>query len=71
MVLIELFVTGVIAVDANPVHGAAVTNLQFADDRDIIFTLAGDDTRTAAGAHIKIDRHAPLIFPFERRMTIK
>ena len=48
-----------IAVDSQPVHFATAQNLLLADDRDVIFRLAGDDTGIATDARIQIDRHPP------------
>ena len=52
-------------------HGAAVADLQFADDRNVVFRLAGDDAGAATGADVEIDRHAPLLRGSERRMGVK
>ncbi len=51
--------SGVIAVDAQPVHDAAVEHLVLADDRHVVLGLAGGDTGLAADAGIQIDRHRP------------
>ena len=48
----------VVAIDADPVHFAAAHHLLFADDRDVVLRLAGDDARVAADAGIEIDGHA-------------
>ena len=50
-----------VAVDADPVHLAAVQHLLLADDGDVVLRLAGDDARPAAGAGGQIDRHAPAV----------
>ena len=52
-------------------HGAAVADLQFADDRDVVFRLAGDDAGAASGADVEVDGHSPLLRRFERRMAVK
>ena len=62
--------TGVIAIDPNPVHRPAMGDLQFADNRDVVLRLAGDDTGAATSADIEIDRHAPLLGRVERRMAV-
>ena len=51
-------------------HGAAVTDLQLADDRNIIFALAGDNAGAATGADVQVDRHAPLLRRLERRVGV-
>ncbi len=51
----------VISVDAQPVHVAALERLLFADDRNIVFRLAGDDAVVASDAGIQVDRHAPRV----------
>src|SRR5207244_13506627 len=60
-VLVVRLPAGVIAVDADPVHRTAVRHLQFAYDRDVVLSLAGDHTRAAPGAHIQIDIPSPLL----------
>ena len=52
-------------------HRATVADLKFADDRNVVLALAGDDARAAAGAHIQIDRHPPLLIGGQRRMRVK
>ena len=54
---------GVVGVDTEPMHFAAVDDLFLADDRDVVFRNAGDDARVAAGARVVIDRHAPFVIP--------
>ena len=49
-----------VAVEANPGHVAVFADLVFADDRDIVFSLAGDNAGVATRAGIEIHRHAPL-----------
>src|SRR5207253_1982339 len=70
LVLVVAMLTGEIAIDPQPVHRPAMGDLQFADDRDIVLRLAGDDARAAAGAGIQIDRHSPLLRRLQRRMTV-
>ena len=65
------FSLAIIAIDPQPVHRAAVGHLQFADDRNIVFALAGNDAGAAASADIQIDRHAPLLGRLQRRMSVK
>jgi hypothetical protein len=43
------------------VHFAALGDLFLADDRDVVFRLAGDEAGVAAHAGGKVDRHAPLV----------
>ena len=50
---------GIIVVDANPMHLAARAHLVFADDRNVIFGLAGNRAGIAADAGVEIDHHAP------------
>src|SRR4029077_2115399 len=47
----------VITIDADPVHFAAAHNLIFADNRNVVFRLARDDTSVAAVAFIQVDGH--------------
>src|SRR4051812_40420764 len=55
--IVEL--AGEIAIDTQPLHLAAPPDLILADDRDIVFRIAGSDTGIAADAGIEIDHHAP------------
>ena len=48
-----------IGVNANPVHLAAAHNLLFANDRNIVFRLAGNRAAIAADAIVEVYRHAP------------
>ena len=52
-------VVTVIAVNPHPVHLAAAPHIVFADNRDIVFGLAGDDTGVATNALVEINRHPP------------
>jgi len=54
-------VTTVIAIKAHPVHLATITNLLFANHRDIVFSLAADHTCIASGTGVKIYGHPPLV----------
>src|ERR1700722_980735 len=55
-----------ISVDADPLHGAAFHDLLFADHRDVVFGLAGDDAGIAANTFVQIDGHTPgIAFLFE------
>ena len=54
-----LEVAGVVAVDPQPVHLAAVEDLLLADHRNVVLGLAGDDAGVAAGADVLVDGHAP------------
>ena len=59
----------IIAVDAQPMHLPAAGHFGFADDRNIVFRLAGDDAGVAADAGVHIDGHAPgVAFVFEARI---
>ena len=62
MVLVVGLRARVVAIDSNPMHGATMADLQFADDRDVVFRLAGNDTGAATGAGVEIDRHPPLLW---------
>ena len=55
-----------VAIDAQPVHLAPRFDLFFADDRDVIFRLAGDDAGVTADTGVQVDAHAPGIIPFGR-----
>ena len=70
-ILIEILFVGEIAIDPHPMHGAAVRDLKFADDRNVIFALAGNDARAATGADIQIHRHPPLLRRGHRRMGVE
>ena len=50
---------GIIAVDAQPMHDPLIEHLILADDRHVVFRLAGDDAGLAADAGVQIDRHRP------------
>src|SRR5690606_6565930 len=49
----------VIAVDANPVHFAATDNFLFADNRYVVFSLAGDGTSVATDTGVQVNCHRP------------
>ena len=51
----------VVAVDADPVHLAALVDVLLADGGDVVLRLAGDDAGAAAGALVEVDRHRPLV----------
>ena len=56
----------IIAVDAKPMHLPAAGHFGFADYRNIVFRLAGNDAGVAADAGIHVDGHAPgVAFIFE------
>src|SRR5262249_42200465 len=63
LVLIETMLASEITIDPHPMHGPAMGDLQFANDRHVVFGLASDDARAAASTNIQIDRHAPLLGP--------
>ena len=48
-----------VALDADPLHLAALRESLLADDGQIVLGLARDHARLAAGAAIEIDRHGP------------
>ena len=48
-----------VALDANPVHGAPARRLELADGRNVVLGVTGRHARSAAGAAVEIDRHAP------------
>ena len=52
---------GIVAVDANPVHFAALADHFLADNRDVIFALTGDHAGGATDASVQINGHAPLV----------
>jgi hypothetical protein len=54
-----LDVTVVVAVDAQPQHLAPARDLILADDRYIVFDIAGRNAGVAADATVEIDHHAP------------
>ena len=65
-------IAGVVAVDAQPVHLAAVEDLALADHRHVVLGLAGDHAGVAAGADVLIDRHAPRVaFVLEVRRGVE
>src|SRR4029077_12701105 len=70
IVLVEGFPAGVIAIDAEPVHDAAMGHLQFAYDRNVVLALARDHTSAASRTNIEIDAHSPLLRRVERRMRV-
>src|SRR5258708_1891694 len=45
--------------NANPLQGAAITGIHFADERDVIFHGASRHTGLTAGTNILVDGHAP------------
>ena len=49
----------IIGIHAQPVHVAAFVDLVLADDRNVVFRLAGNDAIVAADARVQINRHAP------------
>ena len=55
--------SGIVPVDAQPVHFTATPDLVLANDRNVVFALAGDHARRAADAQVQINRHAPLVKP--------
>ena len=50
--LLFLRVSGVVTIDANPVHFPSAGHLVFADNGDVVFALAGHHTGRAADAQI-------------------
>ena len=71
MILVKGFDAGVVAIDPDPVHDTAMGDLQFADNRDVVFRLAGDDTGAATGADVEVNRHTPLLWCGERRVFVE
>src|SRR6185295_8719968 len=61
--------TGVVAIDANPVHLPAVADLVLADDGDVVLGLAGDRASAAADACGEIDAHRPGVRALRRRVV--
>src|SRR5712692_8990398 len=60
----------VVGIHSQPVHVPASDNLLFADHRDVILRLAGDDAVVAPDTGVHVDRHTPrvwLIFVIEAR----
>src|SRR5690606_10647151 len=51
----------VVAIDADPVHLAAASDLILSDDGDIVLGLAGDHAGVAADAGAEVDGHAPSV----------
>ncbi len=62
---------GIITVDANPLHRAALGHLILADDGDVVLRLAGHHARVAARAGVQINRHAPLVLRVQRRVAVE
>src|SRR5690606_6348788 len=54
-----LVLTLEIALDPQPVEDATLRDLLRTDDADVVFRVARRDARTAAGAALHVDRHAP------------
>ena len=50
-----------IAIDAQPMHLAALVDLVGADNGDIVLALAGHHTGVTAGTGIQVDRHTPCV----------
>ena len=48
-----------------------MADLQFADDRDVVFSLAGNDAGAAPGADVQVHRHAPLLRRVQGRMRVE
>ena len=71
VVLVKGLRARVVAIDPDPVHDAAMGDLQFADNRDVVFRLAGDDAGAASGAGVEIDCHAPLLGRGEWRVRVE
>ena len=51
----------IVAVDAEPLHLAAVRDVLAPDHRDVVLGLAGDHAGAAARALGQVDGHAPLV----------
>ena len=58
-----------VALDAQPVHGAAARRLVGADRRDVVLGVAGRHAGLAARAAVQIDDHAPSMW--HRRSLVK
>src|SRR5262245_33195990 len=46
-------------------------DLEFSDNRNVVFRLASDHASVAAGADIQVDAHSPLLRRVQRRMGIE
>ena len=53
-------VTLEVPIKTQPVHLAAIHDLLASYDRNVVFTLTGNNTSTATNALPKINRHPPL-----------
>src|SRR4029453_1456242 len=50
---------------------AAMRYLYFSDNRNVVFRLAGDHASVAAGAHIQVNAHSPLLRRVQRWMGVE
>ena len=69
-ILVVRLLAGVIAIDAEPMHDAAMRHLQFSNDWDVVLGLAGEHTGVAPSADIQIDTHSPLLRRVQRRVRV-
>ena len=67
-----LIISRVVPVNSDPVHFAVSSDLFFADDRDVVFSLASGNAGVTSDADVHVDGHAPLrTVPFENLVRIK
>ena len=52
-------IVAVIAIDSHPVHFTPAPHIGFADNRNVVFRLAGNHATVAADALVQVNRHAP------------
>ena len=60
----------VVSIQAHPVHLTPTKYLVLADNRDVVFALAGYHTGTASGTLIQVDGHTPLVKAMGFRMFV-
>src|SRR4029077_17333254 len=70
-VLVERLAAGVVTINTEPVHDAAMRDLQFSNNRNVVFRLAGNHASVTAGAHIQVDAHSPLLRRVQWRMGVE
>ena len=57
----RLLVTDKVPVNSEPMHFATLLDLVLANNWDIVFGGAGNDTRVTAGTRCEVDRHTPFM----------
>src|SRR5262245_38116619 len=46
-------------------------DLEFSDNRNVVFRLTSDHASVAAGADIQVNAHSPLLWRVQRRMSVE